>query len=283
MTSDLQMDVDLLSFLTTSAMYQRNPLFPPLAKKCNVYFCQTNLINLLEKSSKFPKYSKYLSTLTGSSQKIKIQLHPTTIPSNTPEVSSTIIDIPRPETSRYGNPFPPRRIYLHNLYYIKVHCNRLLFILQHNNLTIPEQLELRKSLTKVNAELLVIRLGIFRAILQLTGTYENLTPLLVGPTCIITSNVSDEENPKLIKDLLAIINKNKKLLLVGGKLDSNLMNIQDIERVSELPGIHTLHSELLGVISSPTSKIPQILSQTQKNLLLNLETHKTNLTDKESK
>ncbi|CAG8591834.1 1301_t:CDS:2 [Ambispora leptoticha] len=272
-----------MSFFMISTIHRRNLLFPLLAKECHVYFCQKNLINkgnLLEESYKF---SKYLSTLTGSSQKIKIQLHPTKIPANTSEVSPTIIDIPRPETNRYGNPFPPRRIYLHNLYYLKVHYNRLLFILQHNNLTIPEQLELRKSLTKVNAELLVIRLGIFRAILQLTGTYENLTPLLVGPTCIITSNVSDEENPNLIKDLLAIINKNKKLLLVGGKLDESLVNIQDIERASKLPGIHTLRAELVGIISSPASKISQMLSQTPQNLLLNLESHKTKLANQEKK
>ncbi|KAG9290558.1 hypothetical protein G9A89_020928 [Geosiphon pyriformis] len=193
------------------------------------------------------------------------------------EIKSIVI--PRPATTNWGKPFPPRRNYLHNLYYAELHCNRLVLILQHNNLTVAEQVELRNALGRLEAKLLYIRLGIFRAILKLSVTFINLKPLITGPTCIITCSTIDE-NPTLLADLLSVINKNKKLLLLGGKLDSNLLNFEGIERASRLPALHHLQKELVGVMSSPAMKMVRLLSQNPQNLLKALETHKNNLDNK---
>ncbi|CAG8649017.1 5217_t:CDS:1, partial [Racocetra fulgida] len=107
--------------------------------------------------------------------------------------------------------------------------------------------------------------------------YQNLLPLIVGPTAIISSNVSEEENSKLVSDILKIINKQKKLLLMGGKVDSSLLNVEDIERMAKLPNKKQLQAEIVGVLSAQAARVVEILNKNPQSLVRYLEMHKENL------
>ncbi|CAJ0758571.1 24307_t:CDS:2 [Entrophospora sp. SA101] len=184
---------------------------------------------------------------------------------------------PQKSKSRYGNKFSDIKIFLFNIYYHLLHNNRLFFLAQHNNLTIKEQESLRNELDKLKVEVMAARSTILSAVLEQSIIYSNMRPLTIGPTYIISSDVSDHENPNLIKDLLKILSKHNKILLLGGKLDNNLLNFEEIEKISKLPNLKYLHGELIGLLNQSGTILANILERNSQSLILTLENHKSNI------
>ncbi|CAG8827432.1 11348_t:CDS:1, partial [Dentiscutata erythropus] len=104
---------------------------------------------------------------------------------------------PQKERTNFGHKFPPQTVYTFNLYYAQLHFNRLLFIAQHNNLNVEEQTIIRQQFKKIGADLTAVRGSILGAVIKQSIIYKHMAPLIMGPVCMISSNVSDEENPKL--------------------------------------------------------------------------------------
>jgi large subunit ribosomal protein L10 len=183
---------------------------------------------------------------------------------------------PQKKKTKHGNNFKSLAVYLYNLYYTQLHFNRLVFIVQHNNLSVQEQIILRRELKQKGAVLTATRGSIFGAVVRQSILYSNLLPLVIGPTCMIGSNVTDEENPRLVADIFNIINKNKKLILVGGKMDRSLLNLEGFQNVTKLPGLKHLQSELIGLLNSSGSRVVELLNNNPQNLVFTLDTHKNN-------
>ncbi|CAO3661875.1 unnamed protein product [Umbelopsis vinacea] len=99
----------------------------------------------------------------------------------------------------------------------------------------------------------------------------------MGPTCVLSTNGSDAEHPTLIKDIVTIINKNKKLMLIGGKMDETLLNLEGVEKVSSIAGITSVQSELLGVLQSPARQLLGLLDRRPQELVVALDQHAKNL------
>jgi large subunit ribosomal protein L10 len=153
----------------------------------------------------------------------------------------------------------------------------LIFIVQHNNLSVQEQILLRRELKQKGAVLTAARGSIFGAVVRQSTLYSNLLPLVVGPTCMIGSNVSDEENPRLVADIFNIINNKKKLTLIGGKMDRSLLDLEGFQNVAKLPGLKHLQSELIGLLNSPGSRVIELLNKAPQDLVFTLDKHKSNL------
>lgn len=88
-----------------------------------------------------------------------------------------------------------------------------------------------------------------------------MEPLVNGPTCVLTTNVGDTEHPELLKKSVELLSKNKKLLLLGGKLDNVLLTQADVLKVVELPSIEQLRAQVVGVIEAPVRKLLSTLEQ----------------------
>ncbi|GAA5798197.1 hypothetical protein EDC94DRAFT_646469 [Helicostylum pulchrum] len=164
---------------------------------------------------------------------------------------------------------PPRRTFLHNKYNDIVKNNRAVFIFQHNNLTVKEFTQLRQAIGNfeggANTKLTVLRSGVFGAVLRETK-FANLEPLVSGPTCALTTNVADSEYPELMKKSVELLSKNKKLLLLGGKLDSVLLTQSDVLKVVDLPSLDQLRAQVVGVIEAPARKLLGTLEQPASEL-----------------
>lgn len=143
-----------------------------------------------------------------------------------------------------------------------------MFIFQHNNLNVQEFTQIRRDLKGLGGpvKLTVIRSEIFNAVLRNTK-YANLEPLVTGgPACVLHSNVNDAEHPDLLKNAIQVLNKNKKLMLLGGKIDDLLLSEADVQKVVELPGLPQLQAELLGVLEAPARKLIRLLSSPAQQL-----------------
>ncbi|KAG2173329.1 hypothetical protein INT43_004703 [Umbelopsis isabellina] len=178
---------------------------------------------------------------------------------------------------------PPRRTFLHNKYKTILNNNRIALILQFNNLNVKELTAIRQELNQLSfpATLTIVRSGIFSSVLRDTR-FANLDPIVTGPICVLHTNGSDVEHPTLVKDVVGILNKNKKLLLIGGKMDETLLNFEDIEKVRNIAGISSVQSELLGVLQSPARQLLSLLDRRPQELVMALEQHSKNLGDPEA-
>jgi large subunit ribosomal protein L10 len=142
-----------------------------------------------------------------------------------------------------------------------------MIIFQHNNLTVKEFTQLRQQLGELEGpcKLTVLRSGVFASVLRQTK-FANLEPLISGPTCVFSTNVSDNEQPGLLKQSVELLAKNKKLLLLGGKLDNVLLNQADVLKVVELPSLDQLRAQLVGVVEAPARKLLGTLEQPANQL-----------------
>lgn len=139
-----------------------------------------------------------------------------------------------------------------------------MFVFQHNNLTVKEFTQLRQELGQLASEpvskLTVLRSGVFASVLRETK-FANLEPLVSGPTCVLSTNINDAEHPDLMKKSVELLSKNKKLLLLGGKLDNVLLTQADVLKVVDLPSIEQLRAQVVGVIEAPVRKLLTTLEQ----------------------
>ncbi|KAK3834094.1 MAG: hypothetical protein J3R72DRAFT_452601 [Linnemannia gamsii] len=183
--------------------------------------------------------------------------------------------------TNYGKEFRPQKTFLHHTYSSILNNNRIMLICQHNNMSVPELIQLRAELTAAGADMKVIRLGIFAAALRETR-YANLEPLINGPTCVISCNISPEEEeeqssakvPKGLAGIRKIVEKNRKMILLGGKVDDALVSVDDMAKMVEMPGIQTLRSQVVGVLSQAAGgRLVQLLGMTPTLLVMNLDAH----------
>ncbi|KAI9280460.1 hypothetical protein BY458DRAFT_451245 [Sporodiniella umbellata] len=154
---------------------------------------------------------------------------------------------------------PPRRTYLYNQYNDLIKNNRAVFVFQHNNLTVKEFTQIRQDMNTLGsseASLTVLRPSVFSAALR-TTKFLNLEPLLSGPTCVLTTNGDGE----IMKKSVELLAKNKKLLLLGGKLDDVLLTQADVLKVVNLPSLDQIRAEVVGVVEAPARKLISTLSQ----------------------
>lgn len=141
-------------------------------------------------------------------------------------------------------------------------------------MTVKEFTQLRQELGQLaggsESKLRVLRAGVFGAVLRETK-FANLEPLVSGPTCAFTTNVDDNEHPELMKKAVELLSKNKKLMLLGGKLDNVLLSQSDVLKVVELPSIDQLRSQVVSVIEAPARKLLSTLEQPASGLSSVLE------------
>ncbi|KAF9359271.1 hypothetical protein BGX26_012723 [Mortierella sp. AD094] len=183
--------------------------------------------------------------------------------------------------TNYGKEFQPQKTFLHHTYTELLNSNRILLICQHNNMSVPELIQLRTEFAAAGAEMTVVRLGIFSAALRETR-YANLAPLVSGPTCVISCDISPEEeeearSAKVTKGLGGIrkvVEKHSKMILLGGKVDDALVSVEDTKKMVEMPGIQTLRSQVAGLLSQAGGgRLVQLLNMNPTLLLMNLDAH----------
>ncbi|KAF8930599.1 hypothetical protein EDD21DRAFT_386305 [Dissophora ornata] len=183
--------------------------------------------------------------------------------------------------TNYGKIFRPEKTFLHHTYAKILASNRIMLICQHNNMSVTELIQLRTELTAAGAEMKVVRLGVFSAALEETR-YANLAPLINGPTCVISCNISPEEEeaesssktPKGLGGIRKVVEKNSKMILLGGRVDDALVSVDDMKKMVEMPGIQTLRSQVVGLLSQAGGgRLVQLLNMNPTLLVMNLDAH----------
>ncbi|PYD64652.1 50S ribosomal protein L10 [Gluconacetobacter entanii] len=130
----------------------------------------------------------------------------------------------------------------------------MVIVTRNDGLNVADVTELRRRVRAAGATYKVAKNRL--ADLALAGTqFEGIKPLLKGPTSISWA----DEPVAVAKVLVEFAKTNEKLVLLGGSLGSQTLNVEGIKALAELPSLDVLRAQLVGLISTPATRIAGVL------------------------
>ena len=130
----------------------------------------------------------------------------------------------------------------------------LVVVARYSGLTVAEMTNLRGKMRQAGASFKVVKNRLTR--LALAGTdYEKIADMFKGPTAIAFS----KDPVAAAKVAVDFAKTNDKFVLVGGSLGSNLLGVDGVKALATLPSLDELRGRLLGMISTPATRIAGVL------------------------
>jgi large subunit ribosomal protein L10 len=126
----------------------------------------------------------------------------------------------------------------------------LIVITRQSGLTVAEVTELRRRIRAAGASYKVAKNRLAR--LALEGTrFQSLQPLLTGPTAIAAS----VDPVAAAKVCVEFAKGNEKLIIVGGALGEQALDLEGVTALAKLPSLDELRAKLIGVLQAPATKL----------------------------
>ncbi|KAJ1655541.1 hypothetical protein IWQ61_004730 [Dispira simplex] len=205
--------------------------------------------------------------------------------------------VPLKTANSLNKPFNDRKKFLLDMYEQQL-TSPVYLIMQNNNVTVGEFNALRSALKEKChplAQIGVVRSAMMKAVVRGTA-FENLTPLFTGPVAIMyldfkrlkmpfsdlaNTDVEQLDAAHILKSMVDIVRTEHKLLLLGGKIDEQLLNLQLTQRMVLLPDRAVLHAQLVAGIFGPVQALHQTINQIPQSLVFSLDQHRKNLEEPE--
>jgi large subunit ribosomal protein L10 len=130
----------------------------------------------------------------------------------------------------------------------------MVVVSQNKGLTVAEVTDLRRKMRAAGAQFKVAKNRL--AILALDGTkFDGISPLLKGPTALAWAR----DPVAVAKVAVEFAKTNEKFVVLGGALGTQTLNAAGIKALSDLPSLDTLRAGLVGMISTPATRIAGVL------------------------
>ncbi|MFT8718534.1 50S ribosomal protein L10 [Acetobacter sp.] len=130
----------------------------------------------------------------------------------------------------------------------------MVVVTRNDGLTVADVTDLRRKVRAAGATYKVAKNRL--ATLALDGTrFDGIAPLLKGPTALAWS----ADPVAVAKVIVEFAKTNEKLVLLGGALGTQTLDVNGIKALSELPSLDTLRAQLVGLISTPATRIAGVL------------------------
>ncbi|MBE7729665.1 50S ribosomal protein L10 [Komagataeibacter sp. FXV3] len=130
----------------------------------------------------------------------------------------------------------------------------MVIVTRNDGLSVADVTELRRRVRAAGATHKVAKNRL--ASLALAGTqFEGIKPLLKGPTALSWA----DEPVAVAKVLVEFAKTNEKLVLLGGSLGAQTLGVESIKALAELPSLDVLRAQLVGLISTPATRIAGVL------------------------
>jgi len=141
------------------------------------------------------------------------------------------------------------------------------FVIRYSGLSSPDMTELRKSLKKTNADMLVVKNSVARRAFKDSGL-EPLIALVEGPCGIVFAN---EEPVAVSRTLYNFAKAHENLKLEGGAFEDKILAKNDIESLAKLPAKEMLRAQVVMMLQSPISGFVIVLNQALRKLVYCLD------------
>jgi large subunit ribosomal protein L10 len=130
----------------------------------------------------------------------------------------------------------------------------IIVVTHYSGLTVSEMGNLRMQMRDVGASFKVTKNRLTR--LALEGTkYQPLETMFTGPTAIAYS----EDPVAAAKAAVAFSKDNEKLIVLGGALGEEQLDLAAIKALASLPSLEALRAKIAGVISTPATRIVGVM------------------------
>jgi large subunit ribosomal protein L10 len=134
-------------------------------------------------------------------------------------------------------------------------------VTHQSGLTVAEVTQLRRQMRGVGANFRVTKNRLARR--ALTGTrFEPLSPLFIGPTAIAFSR----DPVAAARIAVEFANRNGKLTIIGGGLAGQQMDAAGVKELASLPSLDELRGRLIGLLSTPATRIAAVLEASASGL-----------------
>lgn len=121
-------------------------------------------------------------------------------------------------------------------------------------MTVAQMTALRGQVRAAGAALRVIQNRLAKRALEGAPCAE-LVDMINGPTAIAWS-----EDPVAAPRVMSKFAKeNDKLVILGGAMGARILNPADVKALAELPSIDELRARIIGMITTPATRIAQVL------------------------
>ena len=130
----------------------------------------------------------------------------------------------------------------------------MVVVTRNDGLTVAEVTKLRQRMRDAGATFRVAKNRL--AVLALDGTkFDGIAPLLKGPTALAWAH----DPVAVAKVAVEFAKTNEKLVVLGGALGAQTLNADGIKALAELPSLDILRAQLVGLISTPATRIAGVL------------------------
>lgn len=130
----------------------------------------------------------------------------------------------------------------------------MIVVTRNGGLTVAEATELRRRMRASGSNFKVTKNRLTH--LALEGTrFDGIKPMLTGPTALAWS----ADPVAVAKTAVEFARTNEKFVLVGGALGAQTLNADGVRALAELPSLDQLRARLVGMISTPATRVAGVL------------------------
>jgi len=130
---------------------------------------------------------------------------------------------------------------------------QVVVITRNHGLTVAQVSDLRSRMRGAGAQFKVTKNRLAR--IALTGTpYQDIGDLLVGPVGLATS----ADPVAAAKIAIEFAKTNDKFEIVGGAMAGQLLDVNGVKALAELPSLDELRAKLVGLLLAPATKVAQL-------------------------
>ena len=127
-------------------------------------------------------------------------------------------------------------------------------VTHQNGMTVEESTDLRRQMLAAGASFRVTKNRLAR--IAMKGTkFEGLDGLFTGPTAVAFS----EDPVAAARVAVNFAKSNDKLTIVGGGLGEKELDQKGVEALAKLPSLDELRARIVGMISTPATRIAGLL------------------------
>lgn len=138
----------------------------------------------------------------------------------------------------------------------KLETAEAVFVTEYRGLTVGQQQELRRSLSKADAEYKVFKMSLARLAAEAAG-FTDLLVWLEGPTAIAFTSGDPVPTAKSLKEFS---DSNEHLVLKGGLLAGATLDADAVRKLADIEPRDVLLAKLAGAMGAPMSKLAGLMT-----------------------
>lgn len=140
--------------------------------------------------------------------------------------------------------------------------DELVVLTHYSGLTVEEMETLRSDLRAEGASFKVTKNSLAK--IAIKGTkFEAIGDMFTGPTGVATS----QDAVAAAKVAHKFAKKHDKLIILGGALGEQILDVQGIEALAKLPSLDEVRSKLVGLLQAPATKLAGLMQAPARELV----------------